>query len=245
MQLREYAQVLRRRWWIIVLLAAVMAASAFAYARLQTPLYRSSVRLLVSGRFDYGNLLAIEKQLRSLANQVQTTAVAEEVDRRLRLDLPPEALFERLKTDAVPDLIQIEITYDDVDPARAQQVVKAFADVFIEQHTARQQPLPRAERVEIQLRDRPTPPVLFWPQTRVLVLAAGLIGLVVGTLLAFAIEYLDDTLKTPDDVDRYVGLVTVGVVPQIPPDELLGGPRRGPPATEPSRAGVADGGPRP
>jgi succinoglycan biosynthesis transport protein ExoP len=38
-------------------------------------------------------------------------------------------------------------------------------------------------------------------------------GLVLAFAAAFAIEYLDTTVKTPDDVERYLGLPVIGVVP--------------------------------
>lgn len=244
MQLREYLQVLRRRWWLILLLALVMAGSTFVFARLQTPIYRSSIRVLVSGKLDYGAQLAMNLQLRSLATRVLLTSAAEEVDRRLRLDLAPEVLLERIKAEPVPDVTQIQIVADDVDPARAQQLARAFADVFVEQQTAREQPKPRAERIDVEILDRPTPPTLYWPQTRVLVAAAGLIGLVLGVLLAFTIEYLDDTFKTPDDVDRYLGLPTVGVVPRIAPDQARTTADHRPPVVRRPTSPVQGGAPR-
>jgi polysaccharide biosynthesis transport protein len=38
-------------------------------------------------------------------------------------------------------------------------------------------------------------------------------GLVLAFGLAFGLEYLDTTVKTPDDVERYLGLSVIGVVP--------------------------------
>jgi uncharacterized protein involved in exopolysaccharide biosynthesis len=38
-------------------------------------------------------------------------------------------------------------------------------------------------------------------------------GLVLAFGAAFALEYLDTTVKTPDDVERYLGLSVIGVVP--------------------------------
>jgi len=38
-------------------------------------------------------------------------------------------------------------------------------------------------------------------------------GLIVGLGLAFAIEYVDTTVKTPEDVERYLGLPVIGIVP--------------------------------
>ncbi len=32
-------------------------------------------------------------------------------------------------------------------------------------------------------------------------------------LLAFILEYMDDTIKTSDDVERFAGLTTLGLIP--------------------------------
>lgn len=55
--------------------------------------------------------------------------------------------------------------------------------------------------------------MLHRPQTRVNVLAGAVLGLVLGILLAFVLEALDDTIKTPNDVERYVQLATLGAIP--------------------------------
>jgi capsular exopolysaccharide synthesis family protein len=41
------------------------------------------------------------------------------------------------------------------------------------------------------------------------------IGLMLGTGLAFFIEFLDNSVKTPDDVDRYIKLPSLGVIPSL------------------------------
>jgi succinoglycan biosynthesis transport protein ExoP len=42
-----------------------------------------------------------------------------------------------------------------------------------------------------------------------------LLGLGLGIGLAFFLEYLDNTLRTPDDVKRYLGVPFLGVVPEL------------------------------
>src|SRR5207247_10735386 len=42
-------------------------------------------------------------------------------------------------------------------------------------------------------------------------------GLILGVALAFAREYMDDSIKSKDDVERAAhGLATVGVIPAVP-----------------------------
>jgi len=207
---------------VLVCLSAVVAASV--YARLQTPQYRSTIRLEVSARFDNGQQLALERQLPQLAQRVKTTDVAREVDERLQLDLGPDALLDRLRADAVAASGQIQIEADDVNPARVEAIVLETARVFEEQHAARNQGIPSQDRAIVSILDRPSPARLVWPQTRVILGAAALLGLFVGVLLAFALDYLDDTLKTASDVERALGIITLGRIPR--PSVLLAAPAR-------------------
>ena len=67
MPLVDYLGVLRRRGWIIPVVAIVAALSAYGFARLQTSVYRSSVRLQVSGRFAHSMLLGLRMLYRYLS----------------------------------------------------------------------------------------------------------------------------------------------------------------------------------
>ncbi len=214
MQLTDYVLVIRKRWWAIALVALVASASTYFYARLQTPIYRSTQKLEVRlAKFDYGNVLAVERLLRALSEGVRTSSIAEQVDQRLRLDLGPESLLKQVKTQHLSDTMQIQIDVDDVDARRAQLLAREFGRVYAESVAADESTKPITERIIVRPLDRPSAPTIYWPQTRVLVLASGIVGLLFGLLLAFLLEYLDDTLKTPEDVERFLSLPTLGVIP--------------------------------
>ncbi|MGE3269157.1 MAG: YveK family protein [Chloroflexota bacterium] len=219
--MRDSLGILRRRWWVILLVAASAAAVAVVYARVQTPVYRSSIRLEVSARFDNGQQLALERQLPQLAQRVRTTDVAREVDQRMRLDLGAQAVLDRLRAEAIVPSGQIQIEADDVDPGRVETIVLATAQVFEEQHAARNQGIPTQDRAIVSILDRASPARLVWPQTRVIAGAALILGLFVGVLLAIAVDYLDDTLKTAADVEKALGTTTLGRIPR--PVALLSG----------------------
>lgn len=47
-------------------------------------------------------------------------------------------------------------------------------------------------------------------------LAIGLLlGLILGVLIAFVLEFLDDTLKTPEDVEQRLKLAVLGIIPRL------------------------------
>jgi len=214
-QIQDYLAVLRKSWRLIIFTAVVTTASAFIFAKLQQPIYRSSVVVEVTGRLDYGTSLAINNQLRQMANRLQTVNLANEVDRRYQFDLGGERLMDKIHTQAFPDSVTIQIDVDDTDPTRARQVARGFAEVFVERETASQEGLPQQERRVVSMLDEPKPPRLYWPQTRVFLLSGLILGLVLGVLLAFARDFLDDSLETVEDVERYLGpgVVTLGMIP--------------------------------
>jgi capsular polysaccharide biosynthesis protein len=158
--------------------------------------------------------LTVEKQLRPMAQRVKTTEIARQVDESERLDLGAEQLLARVRAEGIIDQGFVQIDADDTDPERAERIAGGFAQVFAQQHAAADVGKPQAERLNVDVLDRPSPAVQVWPRTRVLVLAAGLVGLLGGILLAFGLEYLDNTIKTAQDVQRTLGLSTLGQIPR-------------------------------
>ncbi len=56
------------------------------------------------------------------------------------------------------------------------------------------------------------------PQVARNMIAALILGLVTGALIAFLVEYLDDTISSPFDVQTYLRLPFLGIVPRIDAD---------------------------
>ena len=74
----------------------------------------------------------------------------------------------------------------------------------------------------IQVVDRGEVPWEIHRPHKVLNIALGLlVGLMLGVGLAFLTEYLDNTLKTPDQVEQFLALPSLGVIPTM--DELRDG----------------------
>jgi capsular polysaccharide biosynthesis protein len=107
----------------------------------------------------------------------------------------------------------LDITIDDTDPNRARDIALVWAQQFIQVHQAEMAPKDPQDRIEITMLDKPIPGTIYFPKTKQYVLGAGALGIVVGAVLAFLLEYLDDTLKTSEDVERYTGLTLLGAIP--------------------------------
>ncbi len=77
------------------------------------------------------------------------------------------------------------------------------------------------DTTNISVIDRAIPPRSpVRPKKLLNITLAVIVGILAGVALAFFFEYLDDTVKTPDDVRDVLNLPFLGVVPLIPKTEL-------------------------
>lgn len=73
----------------------------------------------------------------------------------------------------------------------------------------------RGANVLTVIEEAPLPAVPVGSGWQLQVLLAAAIGLALGVGAAFLLEYLDDTLKTPEEVAKVTGLTTVGTIVRI------------------------------
>jgi capsular polysaccharide biosynthesis protein len=223
LQLRDYWPILRKRWPMILGAVVVAVVASYLFTRLQTPIYRATVFLTVTpARNDYGQTLVIQNQLRQYARQLQTDFLAEMVNDRLRLDLALDRLRSKVRVAAVAEDLLLQIEVDDPEPAKARDIAFQWGRQFAENHQNVEASKEPRDRIDVDLLDRPQPAVLNWPKRTQIVMAAAVLGLLLGTLLAFVLEYLDDTLKSGEDVDRFVGLPLLAAIPSA--DGVVGRP---------------------
>ncbi|MBI2909862.1 MAG: hypothetical protein HYX92_19665 [Chloroflexi bacterium] len=214
MQVKDYWKVVSKRWWIFILVALVASGAAYAYSKLQEPVFRSSAKLYVTPRRpDYGVTLFVQNLIRQYGQQLQSDKFLSTVSEQLKLDLSATEMRKKIHTSGTADNLAIEVQVDDADPGRAQAIARALSAEFLKDQQARMAGVEKPDKVDVYMYDDPTPGVLNWPQTKTNVLAAGLLGLLLGGMVAFILEYADDTIRTAEDVERYVALPVVGSIP--------------------------------
>jgi len=217
MELMKYLRVLLRKWWVIALACVVTVTSAVVFSEIQPPIYRSSAVLqVIPARYDYGLTLAAEQLLRQFANQIHTTSTAQQVIDELQLDTTVDKLLAGVTVASIPEDFLIQVDADRPDPQEARDVASAFARDFVAYHAAEMLDIDRQDRVQIRILEDAKYGWVHWPKTKTLALAGGVLGLLIGLLLAFGLEYLEsDVLRSTEDVERHVGVAVLGSIPTI------------------------------
>lgn len=238
MQPRDYVPVLRKRWALILAVLVIAVVASYLFTRLQTEIYRAEANLTVSpSRMDYGQTLVIENLIRQYARELQTEDIARQVNDTLKLDLPVEGLRGKMRASPVMDDLTLLLQVDDIEASRARDIAYEWAREYVKRHQNKMANVEPRDRIEVAVLDRPAPASLNWPKRNQILAAAAILGLILGTLLAFVLEYVDDTLKSTQDVDRYLG--TLPVLGAIPAPEMNGHARGG--RRLPSVVGVRGG----
>ena len=222
MALRDYIRILLKRGWIILLMTFVTTLSAIGFSKIQTPLYQAIINLSVrpSRITDWGSLSSIKIMLRNYAWNIKNdVARAREVDDALELDISPYELLSKIETAPIEADLLIKIAAKDHQPEAAQAIVTKFAELFVRDIEEDNLNYEKQDQVFIKVAGEPQVS-LFSPKTKTNALVGILLGGLLGGLFAFGLEYLDDTIKTAEDVERYVGGLTVlGTIPTITPSE--------------------------
>lgn len=209
-----------RRWlWLILACVLVGASSAFVVASLAPPVYNASVTLLVNAdpgaaASDYSAIVASERLILTYGQMLNERSIMETVVARLGLDETPEALAKRVDVTPVQETQLIRLSVKDADPGRAALIANTMAETFIAQIQALRQAREQGD-VKVTIAEAARTPE--HPTSR-RTLYTGLAALVSGMLamgVAFVIEYVDDTIKSPDDVRRALGLSTLGAIGRL------------------------------
>ena len=101
---------------------------------------------------------------------------------------------------------------------RLQSTLVLYQQIYLNlintRETIRLSRLQNAQSIDqIQVAVVPQAPVR--PQPLNSALLAGVVGLMLAAGIVFLIEYLDDTLKVPEDVDRVLGIPLIGYIAEM------------------------------
>lgn len=155
MEMRNYLRLFRRWGWLMLLLTILGAAIGYVYSQYQTPIFRSSTRILIMQPTDgelTSPLVINDKQTSTTFTElIATGPILQATSERLGYQISRSQVF----VTPVPQTDIIEITVEDEDPERAAQIANTLVTVFVEQNQAVQASRYAAaeESMQAQIRD--------------------------------------------------------------------------------------------
>lgn len=215
--LKELTKSVLSRWWIICICVLVIGSAAYAYSNYYLiPIYESYTTLYVGKNIEQSGLQAGDLYLGSaLISDYREIAksklVASEVINELNLShMSAGALSGRIGVAQKNDTRVIQISVSDSSPQMAMNIANKVAEVFQKKVID----IMQVENVQIiDKAELPRYPVS--PNKNKNVIVGIMFGIALGLGIALLLEYLDDYIKTPDDVQTYTDLPVIGTIPMF------------------------------
>ena len=211
--LRELFYALKKR--ILVILAAILAGAVIAGAVTKlfiTPVYSATATMLVLTKETTLSSLAdlqIGSQLTKDYNILITSrTVLQDVVDELNLDMTYKELKERITVENPSDTRILSITATDKDPEMSKKIADTLAKTsadFI------------GDKMEVTppkiIEEGEVPTVKTSPNTKKNVMVGALAGFVLSAGVIILLTLMDDTIKSEDDIEKYLGLTTLATIP--------------------------------
>ena len=214
--LLELLMVMKKHLAAILLAGIVGLVLMFAYTSfLVTPLYSASSMMYVmpdnSNSMNSSTLsdMQVGQQLTSdYSSMIKSRSFMEDVIKKLNLTIDYQQLLEKVEVTNPTSSRILQVTVNDPNPQTAADIANEVASVAeskLKEITGMQ-----AIKIyeEAAVPDRPSSPSLKKNCA---------LGLLAGIVLAMAVitilYLLDDTIKTEDDIEKYLGMTTLAVLP--------------------------------
>ena len=214
--LLELLMVMKKHLSAILLAGIVGLVIMFAYTSfLVTPLYSASSMMYVmpdnSNSMNSSTLsdMQVGQQLTSdYSSMIKSRSFMEDVIKKLNLTIDYQQLLEKVEVTNPTSSRILQVTVNDPNPQTAADIANEMASVAeskLKEITGMQ-----AIKIyeEAAVPDRPSSPNMKKNCA---------LGLLAGFVLAMAVitilYLLDDTIKTEDDIEKYLGMTTLAVLP--------------------------------
>ena len=216
-RIEDIVDVLTKRWKMIlsITLAATLISAVVSFF-LIAPKYEAGTKLFIGKEntqtqdqsYNNNDVQMYQKLLKTYAEVIMTKDLVGQAINSNDLDLKEEDVLKNLTVTPRADTQILEISYINVDPVIAQEVVESVTENFINYST---ELIPNGNVKIIESVRVPEKPVS--PNKKMNIAIAFLLGLMVSIGLSFLIEFMDNTFKTKEHIENILDLPAIGVIP--------------------------------
>lgn len=213
--LGEVFMLMWHNLWLILLCAVIAAGVGFGVSKFAiTPMYESTTKVYIIDKKDnnsaltYSDMQLASQLTKDYAQLIKSRSVLEQVIINLELEDSYSRLNGRVSVTTPTDSRILAITVTDPSPLQAQIIANEIRTVASDQITA----VMNIDAVNtVDEADLPyvpsSPSIKKWTA----------LGFLAGAFLCIAVLLirflLDDTVKTSEDVERFLGMSTLAMIP--------------------------------
>ena len=213
--LRELLATIKKRFWIVILTTVIaVGISVVVTNRTKVQFYQAKTTMIVNVEKNENQAMLTSDQISAgqklavlYGEIIKSRSVLEPVIEKLNLDMTPQQLAGMISVSQVNETHIMNLSVTDTDPDRAKAIANTIPEVFTEEVKR----TIKANGVEVLDPSLGGYPIVSNSSNKVAI--AGVIGVMIGLFIIFLIEFLDNKVKTPLDMEKYFNIPVLGVIP--------------------------------
>ncbi|MEX2416501.1 MAG: Wzz/FepE/Etk N-terminal domain-containing protein [Paenibacillaceae bacterium] len=227
LDLRDYIRIIRKRIWLILSVVVISSMiTGLVSLFVLEPVYEASTKLIVNqSRTDIGlseiDINTVNLNIRLIDTYkeiIKTPAIMNKVaEQHPEWKLSSEQLVGKVQVSSVNNTQVMTLVVQDLSQSKAANIVNAISNVFIEEISTLMQVDNVFMLSEAVVLDNPQP---VKPNPILNIAISFVVSLMISVGIVFLIEYFDDSIKTEQDVMKYLNLPTLAMIPKVKPEDL-------------------------
>ena len=213
----EIFEALRKRWVLIVsiTLIATIISGILSFFVI-SPVYETSTKVFIGKEesntegYNSNDIAMYQKLLKTYAEAVKTNEVVKNAIAKSKADISVGAVKGALTVSPISDTQILQIKYQNGDPELAETILSNITDEFI---ILAKELVPNGNVRVLEEVELPKNPIS--PNKVMNIAIAFLLGMMVSVGLVFLLEYLDNTYKNKEMLEKELDIPVIGIIPEF------------------------------
>lgn len=214
---RKILEVLKKRWKMILILTLIATlVSGLVSFFLISSKYEASTKLFIGKEdgldqgYNQNDVSMYQKLMKTYSEAIKTRDLVGKAIKATNSNLTENEILERLTVTTIADTQILQIKVNSEDPKEAVNIVQAITEEFISTSKVL---VPNGNIRIIEAVKVPENPVS--PNKKLNIAIAFLLGLMVSVVLSFLLEFLDNTYKNKEQLEKDLEIPVIGAIPNI------------------------------
>ncbi|MDK0933356.1 Wzz/FepE/Etk N-terminal domain-containing protein [Clostridium perfringens] len=217
--LQEIAYALKKRWKLIALItiAATLVSAILSFFVIK-PQYEAKAKLFIgkqetqeNNAYNNSDVMMYQQLMKTYAELVKTSDLVTKAVKSANLDYNQneiKGILNNLTATPSADTQILDLSFKGGSPKEVLKVTEAITNEFISES---KELIPNGNVQVIQKPQLPEHPVS--PNKKLNILIAFVLGLMVGVGIVLLMEYLDNTFKSREELEKTLDLPIIGAIP--------------------------------
>ena len=211
----EIIDAVKKRWKIIALttVLATLVSGIFSFFVI-SPTYEASTKVFIGKEessmesYNYNDITMYQKLLKTYSELIKTKDLINRAITNSKYELKVEEVLNDVSVTTVADTQMIQIAYRSTSPNIAKNMLENITNEFI---VTAQELVPNGNVRILESVELPKDPVA--PNKKMNIAIAFTLGMMVGFGIVFLLEYLDNTYKNKEQLEKDLDIPVLGVIP--------------------------------